>query len=86
MILAGRLASGATWPHRGFGPRNLPQDRAVVECSREAFLGVSRDRRRAWLYRGDFGSYGLAKTDPNPLLFKDTDVARSHVTVEGPPA
>ena len=64
----------------------VPHNRTVVERACNAFLRVRKDRHRAWLNRGDFASYALAKTGANPFLFKDTDVARTEVSIAGPPA
>lgn len=64
----------------------VPHNRAALEWAREPFLRLRKDRRRVRLNSSGLASYGLAKTGPNPFLFKDSDGARLDGSIAGPPA
>jgi hypothetical protein len=66
--------------------RNPKPSRLIAPSSGalgDALFCVRTPCHRAWLNRGDFASYGLAKTGPNLFSFKDTDFAHTDVPISG---
>jgi ribonuclease VapC len=75
MVLAGRTSDAASWADLDAliaraAMRVVPQDAALAETAREAFLRYGKGRHPAGLNLGDCASYALAKTSSLQLLFK----------------
>jgi ribonuclease VapC len=82
MVLAGRTGDETSWEGldqlivRG-GIEVVPQDRALANLARHAFLRFGKGRHPAALNMGDCASYALAKAHGLPLLFKGDDFNRT---------
>jgi len=59
----------------------VPQDTALTETARSAFLRYGKGRDRAGLNLGNCAAYALATTRHLPLLFKGNDFAQTDIEV-----
>ena len=86
MVLAGRWGDARSWTELDAlvaqaGIEVVPQDAALTEAARAAFLRYGKGRDGAGLNLGDCAVYALASSRDLPLLFKGTDFAQTDIEV-----
>ncbi len=78
-IIAGRQRDAGSWTELEAlvalaGMEIVPQDAALTEIARSAFLRYGKGRHRAGLNLGDCAVYALASSRNLPLLSKGDDL------------
>jgi ribonuclease VapC len=86
MVLAGHSGSASAWIELDTlvaqaGIDVVPQDAALTEAARAAFLRYGKGRHSASLNLGDCAVYALASSRNLALLFKGNDFAQTDVAV-----
>jgi ribonuclease VapC len=86
LALAGRSGDASSWIELDAlvaqaGIEVVPQDAALTEAARVAFLRYGKGRHGAGLNLGDCAVYALASSRNLPLLFKGDDFAQTDVEV-----
>lgn len=84
MVLAGRSGDASSWIELDEVVAQadievVPQDAALTEAARAAFLRYGKGRHGAALNLGDCAVYALASSRNLPLLFKGDDFTRTDV-------
>lgn len=82
LVLAGRQGGADSWTEldalvAAAGIEVVPQDTALTEIARLAFLRYGKGRHRAGLNSGDCAVYALASHRNLPLLSKGDDFPRT---------
>lgn len=82
IVLAGRQGDDISWLGLDqlvlrAGIEVVPQDRLLVDITRDAFLRYGKGRHPAALNMGDCAAYALAKARGLPLLFKGNDFSQT---------
>jgi ribonuclease VapC len=85
MVLAGPKGDETSWQElddliRWTDIQVVPQDLALANLARDAFLRFGKGRHPAALNMGDCACYALAKARNLPLLFKGSDFSRTDLT------
>lgn len=86
MVLAGRSGDASSWTELDglvaqASIEVVPQDAALTDAARAAFLRYGKGRDGAGLNLGDCAAYALASSRDLPLLFKGTDFAQTDIEV-----
>jgi ribonuclease VapC len=86
MVIAGRSGDASSWTELDAlvaqaGMEVVPQDSALTEAARAAFLRYGKGRHGAGLNLGDCATYALATSRDLPLLFKGNDFAQTDIEV-----
>lgn len=86
MVLAGRSGDASSWTELDALVAQasidvVPQDAALTDAARAAFLRYGKGRDGAGLNLGDCAAYALASSRDLPLLFKGTDFAQTDIEV-----
>jgi ribonuclease VapC len=86
LVLARRSGDASSWIELDAlvaqaGIEVVPQDAALIEAARAAFLRYGKGRHGAGLNLGDCAVYALASSRHLPLLFKGDDFARTDLEV-----
>ncbi len=89
MVLAGRGGRAAAWAGLDAliaraGVQVMPQNGALAQVAREAFLRFGKGRHPAGLNLGDCATYALAKTQDLPLLFKGGEFSQTDLIPAAP--
>jgi ribonuclease VapC len=84
MVLAGHTGDDASWRELDqfiarSGIEIVPQDLALADIARRAFLRFGKGRHPAALNVGDCAAYALAKRRGLKLLFKGADFSRTDI-------
>lgn len=86
MVLAGRSGDASSWIELDAlvaraGLEVVPQDEALTEAARAAFLRYGKGRHGATLNLGDCAVYALASSYNLPLLFKGNHFAQTDLQI-----
>lgn len=85
MVLATHTGNAASWTDLDAliaraAIQIVPQDAALTDAARHAFLRYGKGRHPAALNLGDCAAYALAKSRALPLLFKGNDFSQTDLT------
>ena len=85
MVLATHTGDAANWNELDAliaraAIQIIPQDAALTDAARHAFLRFGKGRHQAGLNLGDCAAYALAKSRDLPLLFKGNDFPHTDLT------